>query len=220
MLNIVFAEFDTRDRGFEAVGAVGRRIAHLEAVDRDGEAALHLIDGVKGQVSCRQRFPGLIDRPGDALLPTHAFVGRAVLDRGEHEKLVLRNCESMGVFCLRNIGQSSVLEIYRDRIVVFRKGRHRAEHQHHAKGKQDAQNSFFHTFFLLRDYFKFNLFFNSTLFCIRVVFHNKEFKGFLQRFYLGFHVELILKECVVYAGSDQNENQRCDFFMGNPQLRL
>ena len=81
---------------------------------------------------------GLIDRPGDALLPAHEFVGRAVLDLGEHESLVLLNCESMGVFCLRNTGQSSVLEIQRDRIVVIRKGRHRAEHQHHAQGKQNA----------------------------------------------------------------------------------
>ena len=138
ILNIVGAEGDARDRGFEAVSAVGRRLAHLEAVDRDGEAALHLIDGVKGHVSSLESFIGRIDRPGDALLPAHEFVGRAVLDLGEVESIALQNCENIGVFCLRLRVQISVLEIQRDRIVVIRKGRHRAEHQHHAKGKQNA----------------------------------------------------------------------------------
>ena len=136
--NIVFAEGDARDRGFEGVGAVGRRIAHLEAIHRDGEAALHLIDGVKGQVSCLERFIGRIDRPGDALLPAHEFVGRAVLDLGEVESIALQNCENIGVFCLRLRVQISVLEILRDHVVFVRKGRHRAEHQHHAQDKHYA----------------------------------------------------------------------------------
>lgn len=70
-LNIVFAEFDARDRGGKAEGDVVRRIAHLEAVDRDRDAALHLIDGVKGQVAGHnvEGVTGTIDRPGDALLP-------------------------------------------------------------------------------------------------------------------------------------------------------
>ena len=83
--NIVFAEGDARDRGFEAVGAVGRRLAHLEAIHRDGEAALHLIDGVKGvfAVIHHEDCIGLIDRPGPGFLPPHKFVGRAVLDVDE-----------------------------------------------------------------------------------------------------------------------------------------
>ena len=126
-LNIVFAEFDARDRGGKAGGDVVRRIAHLEAVDRDRDAALHLIDGVKGQVAGHnvEGVKGTIDRPGDALLPAHEFVGRAVLDLGEHESLVLQNCESIVIFCLRFRAHISVLKIQRDGVVVLRKGRHR-----------------------------------------------------------------------------------------------
>ena len=140
ILNIVFAEGDARDRGFEAVGAVGRRFAHLEAVDRDGEAALHLIDGVKGHVA-EHRLDGvigLIDRPGDALLPAHEFVGRAVLDVAEVDAKVRVNAGHNGARFIARIAIRAVLEILRDRIVVIRKGRHWAEHQHHAQDKHYA----------------------------------------------------------------------------------
>ena len=142
ILNIVFAEGDAWDRGFHGDRAVVRRVARHEAVDRDGEAALHLIDGVKGQVAA-QIFDfsiGRIDRPGAGFFPAHEFVGRAVLDGGEAEAPARRDDELIGA-CLRVravIGARAVLEILRDHVVSLRKGRHRAEHQHHAKGKQDA----------------------------------------------------------------------------------
>ena len=75
---------------------------------------------------------------------------------------------------------------------------------------------------LLRGYplKNFRFFCNNTRPYFRVIFHNKEFKGFLERFYLGFHIEFVLKECVVYAGSYQNENQWRDFFVRDHQLWL
>ena len=55
ILNIFFVEGDARDRGFKGVGAVLRRFAHLEAIHRDGEAALHLIDDLKDDIVIRKR---------------------------------------------------------------------------------------------------------------------------------------------------------------------
>ena len=56
--------------------------------------------------------------------------------------------------------------------------------------------------------------------CVRVVFCNEKLHALFQHFYLCFQIERILKQCIMYAGSNQYVNQPCQFLIRNPQLRL